>query len=60
MEGKITVNGIEYAEPMPGKPLLSEIDIHNIINYISKNINTNLKPVQIQDVNNQVLNCSTK
>jgi mono/diheme cytochrome c family protein len=52
------VNGITYNDTMPGKPLLSDIDIHNIINYISKNINSELKQVKLNEVNDQLMNCN--
>ena len=52
------VNGENFSEPMPGKPLLTDIEVYNIINYISKNINSELKPVRIDEVNEQLLNCN--
>ncbi|MGB0403806.1 MAG: c-type cytochrome [Salibacteraceae bacterium] len=56
-EGAITVNGVGFNESMPAQPLLSDIDIYNIINYISKNIDSKIEPVHIQTINDQLLDC---
>lgn len=53
----MVVNGVTFHEKMPATPLLSEVDIHNIINYIHKNINPNVKPVKIEEVTNRLIEC---
>ncbi len=40
-KGKITVNGIEYKQQMPGNPNFNDIDIANLINYINNHFGNN-------------------
>jgi len=56
-EGGSTVNGVVFETKMDGQPLLSDVDIHNIINYISKNINSNVTKVNISEVNKMLEKC---
>jgi len=56
-EGGSVVNGVTFENKMEGQALLSEVDVHNIINYISKNINHNVKSVNIKEVNEMLANC---
>lgn len=56
-EGGSTVNGVVFENKMDGQPLLSEVDIHNIINYISSNINANVTEVNINDVKSRLEDC---
>lgn len=57
-KGPITVNGVGFNQSMPPQALLSDIDIYNIINYISKNIDNQVKPVQIQTISDRLLECN--
>ncbi|MBK8706435.1 MAG: cytochrome c [Saprospiraceae bacterium] len=36
ISSKIKVNGVEFEQPMPGVPQLSDFEITNIINYINQ------------------------
>lgn len=56
-EGGTIVNGVTFENKMEGQALLSEVDIHNIINYISKNINNYVKSVNIKQVNKRLTKC---
>tara|TARA_B100000508_G_scaffold140678_1_gene142805 strand:+ start:3157 stop:3468 length:312 start_codon:yes stop_codon:yes gene_type:complete len=56
-QGGLVVNGVKFEGKMEGQHLLSDVDIHNIINYISKNINPNLKQVTITEVGDQLIDC---
>ncbi|UTW63615.1 cytochrome c [bacterium SCSIO 12741] len=53
----IQVNGVEFNMGMTPIPVLSDIDIHNVINYLSREIDTQIQPVTIQDVQNQLDGC---
>lgn len=58
MKGEIEVNGVKYNQDMPGQPLLTEIDIHNIINYIAENINKDVKKVKLNEVSDRIIDCN--
>ena len=50
MNGEIVVNGKAFNQAMPSIPHLSDVDLTNIINYISKNIEPSVKPVTLREI----------
>ena len=50
--GAITVNGIAYNQPMPGNPKLTNLEIAELITYISNSWGNSAKGVTIDDVKN--------
>lgn len=57
IEGKMVVNGVVYNEKMPSSPMLSDVDVANIINYISENIEPRVNKVQLQEVEVALQEC---
>lgn len=57
LNDSITVNGTVFQQAMPSIPTLTEVDITNIINYISKNIEPQVKPVQLRQVKDIIYTC---
>lgn len=57
IEGEIEVNGKKFNQKMPSTPNLSEVDLTNIINYISKNIEPSVKRVSLKRVKNTIYDC---
>ncbi len=57
VEGEIKVNGKSYNQKMPSMPNLSDVDITNIINYISKNIEPGVKKVSLKDLKERSYDC---
>jgi len=57
MNGEIVVNGKAFNQAMPSIPHLSDVDLTNIINYISKNIEPSVKPVTLREVKNRIYDC---
>ncbi len=55
---KIIVNGVEFEQPMPGVPQLSDFEITNIINYINQAWGNDYGYVKIADVRNSLKNCN--
>ena len=60
MEKPIVVNGISYKDVMPSQPMLTEVEIANLINYISENIEPQVKNISIDDAETLLTNCSVK
>lgn len=58
MDSSIVVNGVEYHQPMPGNEYLSEVQITNLVNYISTNFGNKLPYVQVQEVQQQLKACA--
>lgn len=50
LKDTIVVNGVPYAEAMPGVPTLSAIHITNILNYINTSWGNNLPPYRLDEV----------
>lgn len=57
LEGEVEVNGKLYNEKMPSLATLSEVDMANIINYISKNIEPKVARVTLPQVKTRVYDC---
>lgn len=60
MEKPIVVNGVSYKDVMPSQPMLTEVEIANLINYISENIEPQVKNISIDDAETLLTNCSVK
>ena len=56
--GVIVVNGKEYNEKMPALPLLTPVDITNIINYITHSWGAKMDPIQLQEVKTELERCN--
>lgn len=56
-QGKMTVNGKEYNQQMPGNPNLNDIDIANIINYINNHFGNNNGYTPLNEVQEALNNC---
>ena len=54
----IVVNGVTYQTSMPSQPMLSDVELANIINYISENFEPELEMVRIEDVEVQSSRCA--
>lgn len=50
MKGPLTVNGTEYNQPMPGNPRLTNLEIAEVLTYISNNWGNTHGPVTIAEV----------
>lgn len=57
LQDTIVVNGITYAEKMPGVTALSPVDITNILNYIGHNWGNNLPEFQLEEVKKALDQC---
>lgn len=57
IKGEIIVNDTTYNTEMKGIPELSDVQINNIINYISHEWNKGLKESNINDVRKALQNC---
>ena len=57
IEGDIVVNGRSFNEKMPSIPHLSHVDLTNIINHISKNIEPSVNRVTLKTVKNRIYDC---
>ncbi len=57
IDGEILVNGKKYDQKMPSLPNLSDVDLTNIINYIAKNIEPQLKQVSLKEVKEKSYDC---
>ena len=56
-KGKMTVNGKEYNQQMPGNPNFNDIDIANLINYINNHFGNNNGYTSLKDVQEALNNC---
>lgn len=50
MKGPVMVNGVEYNQPMPGNPRLTNLEIAEVLTYISNNWGNEHGPVTIAAV----------
>jgi mono/diheme cytochrome c family protein len=57
IEGEIVVNGRSFNEKMSSIPHLSHVDLTNIINHISKNIEPSVNRVTLKTVKNRIYDC---
>ncbi len=57
IEGEILVNGKKFDRKMPSLPNLSDVDITNIINYISKEIEPGVQRVTLEQVKEVSYDC---
>lgn len=55
--GEIIVNGINYNQPMPANPKLTDIEIHNIINYIVRNFGNASPKRSLEQIQQDLNNC---
>lgn len=53
----IVVNGVTYAEAMPGYPKLSEAEIANILNYVIHAWNSDLAVLNMKEIQTGLDNC---
>lgn len=56
-DGKMTVNGKEYNQQMPGNPNLNDIDIANLINYINNHFGNNNGYTPLKEVQDALNTC---
>ncbi len=59
LQDTILVNGVTYAEKMPGVAALSPVDVTNILNYIANNWGNKLPEFQLEEVKKYLDNCKT-
>ena len=57
LNGKITVNGVEYNHEMPPNELLTPIQIANIMNYVGNSWGNNAEYVSSKQVAEALENC---
>jgi hypothetical protein len=57
LQDTIMVNGIRYAEKMPGVTALSPVDITNILNFIGHNWGNDLPEFQLEEVKKALDQC---
>lgn len=57
IKGPITVNGKTYNQAMPGNQKLTEADLTNIINYLSKEFKSPKERVSFGEIREQVKAC---
>jgi len=57
ISSKIKVNGVEFEQPMPGVPQLSDFEITNIINYINQAWANDYGYVKIANVRKSLMSC---
>jgi mono/diheme cytochrome c family protein len=57
ISSKIKVNGVEFEQPMPGVPQLSDFEITNIINYINQAWGNDYGYVKIANVRKSLKIC---
>ncbi|BDD04961.1 c-type cytochrome [Aureibacter tunicatorum] len=58
MDGKIIVNGVEYDQPMPGSKFLSDIEIAEIVTFITNTWGNGNGIVTIEQVQGQLKKCN--
>jgi hypothetical protein len=56
-KGEITVNGVKYNQPMPANERLTEIEIHNLVNYILDNFENTLEKRSLDKIRHDLNNC---
>jgi len=56
-QGAIVVNGISYNQPMPANPKLTDIELHNLINYIAQNFGNKTPKRSLEQVQRDLSNC---
>lgn len=54
---KLTINGKTYEEKMPGNDRLSDIDVTQLLVYISNSFGNNLGSFDMQEVSKQLKSC---
>ena len=54
----IQVNGSSYNQAMPSNTKLSETDLANLANYIYKSFTNSTKRFTVDEINDQLKNCS--
>jgi mono/diheme cytochrome c family protein len=57
ISSKIKVNGVEFEQPMPGVPQLSDFEITNIINYINQAWGNDYGYVKIANARKSLKSC---
>lgn len=57
MDQKITVNGVEYDQPMEGLPELNSIEIANVTNYLTERWGDPTKKITSEEVEKRMANC---
>lgn len=60
LKDTIVVNGKSYAEEMPAAPVLSDIHITNILNYINNSWGNRQAPYRLEEVQQLLDNCRQK
>lgn len=58
LKGTIYVNEVEFDLDMPPVPELNEVEITNIINYISKAWSNDLPGMNFKEVHDKLLDCN--
>ena len=54
---EILVNGIKYSQPMPANPKLTDVEIHNLINYIVQNFGNKTQKRSLEQIQQDLNNC---
>lgn len=56
-QGEVMVNGTLYNQPMPANLKLTDIEIHNLINYIVRNFGNKSPKRSLEQVQQDLNNC---
>ncbi len=56
-QGEVMVNGIIYNQPMPANLKLTDVEIHNLINYIVRNFGNKSPKRSLEQVQQDLNNC---
>jgi hypothetical protein len=59
LKGEITVNGRIFKEKMPASPRLANIEIAEIITYVSNSFGNNLGLYHVEKVDTGINNCQS-
>ncbi|MDX1904727.1 MAG: cytochrome c [Thermonemataceae bacterium] len=57
-KGAIKVNGREYNQEMPANTQLSEIEIHNLVNYLFTNFENNIEKRTLEQIRQDLTTCN--
>ncbi len=56
-QGEVLVNGTAYNQPMPANLKLTDVEIHNLINYIVRNFGNKSPKRSLEQVQQDLNNC---
>jgi len=58
-EGEIVVNGVQYNQPMPANPRLTNLEIAEISTFLMTVMNDSIRLVRVDEVASYLTNCDT-